>query len=174
MLKFFITFLFLINLSCAQKNILDSLNTIRSFQLIDSNNASSGYVNDRQFKYLKEYGFTHVISLLPGNQSREDSIVTSLGMTFTQIDVNWKEPTIVNVQNYFSDMKKYSGQKVFLHCMANMRASAFMFLYRTTQLKINIAEAKKALYEIWDPKENPKWDLLIKKSLEENGLDSQY
>ena len=48
-------------------------------------------------------------------------------MTFTQIEVIWNEPTTINVQNYFTDMKKYEGKKVFLHCMANMHASAFTF-----------------------------------------------
>ena len=117
MYKFFSVVLLICNFLSAQNGIIDSLNTIRAFQLVDSNNASAGYVKDNQFKYLKEFGFTHVISLLPGDQSHEDSIVTSLGMTFKQIEVNWNAPSITNVQNYFSDMKKYSGQKVFLHCM---------------------------------------------------------
>ena len=55
-----------------------------------------------------------------------------------------------------------------------MRASAFMFLYRTTQLGVKKTEAQTTLYEIWDPKKNEEWDKLIKKSLEVNGLDSKY
>jgi len=174
MYKFFLFVFLSLNLLLAQNNLSDSLSSIRAFQLVDSNNASSGYVKAGQFKFLKEYGFTHVISLIPGDHSKEDSIVTSLGMTFTQIEVIWKEPTVVNVQNYFSDMKKYSGKKVFLHCQANMRASAFMFLYRTTQLGVKTEEASKLMYEIWNPKENKKWDLLIKTVLEKNKLSSEY
>jgi protein tyrosine phosphatase (PTP) superfamily phosphohydrolase (DUF442 family) len=174
MYKFFIIFFLLSNILLAQNPLLDSLNTIRAFQLVDANNASSGYVTDEQFKYIKEFGFEHVISLLPGNQSHEDSVVTSLGMTFTQIEVNWKEPTVTNVQNYFSDMKKFSGKKVFLHCMANMRASAFMFLYRTTQLGIDKSSAAELMYDIWHPKDNEQWNTLIRTVLETNGLGSEY
>lgn len=169
----FSLFIFL-NISFAQNNLIDSLKAIRNFQFADSNNASSGYVQDDQFKFLKDYGFTHVISLLPGDQSKEDSIVTSLGMTFTQIEVIWNRPTSANVQNYFADMKKYKGKKVFLHCMANMRASAFMFLYQTTQLKVDKSKAKKLMDDIWNPKENEKWDRLIKTTLEKYGLGSRY
>ena len=158
----------------SQNNFKDSLFKIRAFQFADSNNASSGYINAEQFRLLKDYGFTHVISLIPGDQSKEDSIVNSLGMSFTQIEVIWKEPTVENVQNYFDDMKKYSGKKVLLHCIANMRASAFMFLYRTTQLGIEKDEAKKRMYEIWDPKENAKWDALINTVLQKNGLENSY
>ena len=174
MYNFFIVVILLSKILFAQDSLVDSLKTIRAFQFVDTINASSGYVSDKQFKYIKEYGFEHVISLLPGDQSYEDSVVSSLGMTYTQIEVNWKEPTVVNVQNYFSDMKKYSGKKVFLHCMANMRASAFMFLYRTTQLGVNKKTAGELMYEIWDPKNNNQWDNLIKTVLETYGLGSEY
>jgi len=174
MYKIFLFILLTSNFLFSQNSLLDSLQTIRAFQFADSNNASSGYVNVDQFKFLKDYGFTHVISLLPGDQHQEDSIVTSLGMTFTQIEVNWKKPTIENVQNYFNDMKKYSGKKVLLHCVANMRASAFMYLYRTTQLGIKKDEAKKLMNDIWDPKENEQWDNLIKTILKKEGLENIY
>ena len=148
--------------------------TIRAFQFADSINASSGYINAEQFRLLKDYGFTHIISLIPGDQSKEDSIVNSLGMTFTQIEVIWKEPTPENVQNYFNDMKKYSGKKVLLHCVANMRASAFLFLYRTTQQGMAVDEAGKLMFEIWNPHENETWNALIKSVLEKNGLPGSY
>lgn len=166
--------IFTLCFSYGQNADIDSLGKIRAFQFVDSLNASSGFVQQNQFIFLKNAGFKHVISLLPGDQSNEKSIVTSLGMTFTQIGVAWNDPTITDIETYFADMKKHTGEKVLVHCMANMRASAFMFLYRTTQMDVNKEKAATLMNAIWNPKENEKWNALIEQTLTKYGLGKDY
>jgi protein tyrosine phosphatase (PTP) superfamily phosphohydrolase (DUF442 family) len=156
----------------AQSAIIDSLNTIKAFQLIDHNLASSGLVTEKQFDFVKDYGFKHVISLLPGNQSREDSIVISKGMTFTQINVDWKNPTQENLKLYFDDMEKHKKDSILLHCQLNMRASAFTFLYRVIRLGEEKKLAKADLDSIWYPTDQ--WHLFIETSLRKYGVDPDY
>ncbi|BAZ39766.1 hypothetical protein NIES4101_57220 [Calothrix sp. NIES-4101] len=61
-------------------------------------------------------------------------------------------------------MDCHQNQKVLVHCAANMRVSACIYLYRCLQQGINENEAKQALYKIWKP--NEVWQILINHVLE--------
>ena len=43
------------------------------------------------------------------------------------------------------------NQKVWLHCAANMRVSAFVYCYRCAVLKQDPELAKKDLSKVWEP-----------------------
>ncbi len=150
----------------------DSLQTIRAFEQVNGRLASSGFVLDDQFRFIRDAGFSHVISLLPGDQSHEDSIVRSLGMSFTNIGVDWGRPTMKNLADYLDDMERHRDEKVYLHCEANMRASAFLFLYRVIRQGTDRMEAGKAMFAIWYPVNQ--WHRFIEKGLEKYGLDPEY
>ena len=150
----------------------DSLQTIRAFEQVSDSLASSGYVTDRQFRYIRDAGFSHVISLLPGDQSHEESVVTSLGMSFTNIGVDWNRPTMKNLDEYFRDMDLHRNEKVYLHCEANMRASAFLFMYRVIRQRVDRMEARVPMFAIWYPMNQ--WDQFIERGLEKYGLDPEY
>ncbi len=152
--------------------VVDSLNTIRAFQLVQDDLASAGYVKDHQFQFVRDYGFSHVITLLPGDQEDEKQVVQDLGMTFTQIPVEWRDPSMENLQAFVDDMKMHEGEKVFFHCQANMRASAFMYVYRVTQLGVPKTEAKKWMDEIWYP--TGTWHTFIEEGLKKYGADPEY
>ena len=49
-------------------------------------------------------------------------------------------------------MDMLKGKKVFLHCAANARVSAFVYLYRMARLGVDPAEARKTLNLLWEPK----------------------
>ena len=42
---------------------------------------------------------------------------------------------------------------MFVHCAANMRVSAFMFLYRVLYQRTAVADAERDLRAIWEPNE---------------------
>jgi hypothetical protein len=50
-------------------------------------------------------------------------------------------------------MKAYNQGKVLVHCRLNYRASAFTYLYQTTQLGVNESEAQSKMQAIWEPNE---------------------
>jgi predicted metal-dependent phosphoesterase TrpH len=48
-------------------------------------------------------------------------------------------------------MAQSENKKIWLHCAANMRVSAFLFRYRRDILKESAAIAKLDLDKIWQP-----------------------
>jgi protein tyrosine phosphatase (PTP) superfamily phosphohydrolase (DUF442 family) len=86
--------------------------------------------------------------------------VAQQGMTYVNIPVSWPEPSLEHLQQFFEVMRANQDRKVFVHCFANMRVSAFTYLYRTLELKDADAAARSDLLKIWDPFTNeqfPQW-----------------
>jgi len=74
-----------------------------------------------------------------------------LEMSFEQIEVDWHEPKLSDFQTFVKLMNKYKQDKVLVHCRLNYRASAFAYLYQTTQLGMDEAIAKPQLLSVWQP-----------------------
>ena len=60
---------------------------------------------------------------------------------------------------------------MFVHCFANMRASAFVYLYRTLVEGVPEAEARGTMSEVWDPGELEQWASLIERAQAEHGRE---
>ena len=138
-----------------------SLQQIKNFHFVSGNLASSGLLHLDDYQHIKQYGFKHVINLIPGDQSDERAQVKSFGMSYQQIEVIWDEPTLENFETFVNFMKSYGEDKVYVHCQLNWRASTFLYLYRVTQLGINKQDAIKDLRKIWKPSET--WQDYINK-----------
>ena len=152
-MKTFAFVLFLLaQISHAGDDLDKSLHEITNFRFVADNLASSGMLDLEQYKHIKAYGFEHVINLIPGNQIKERKHVQSLGLSYEQIAVDWGNPTAENFERFVELMKSYGDHKVYIHCEMNMRASAFVYLYRVTQLGVDEDEAKKDMLAIWTPK----------------------
>jgi hypothetical protein len=50
-------------------------------------------------------------------------------------------------------MDSLRGGKVWVHCVLNMRASAFVYLYRLINLGVPEEEAIAPMNEVWEPDE---------------------
>ena len=94
----------------------------------------------------------------------EKEVVENLGMHYVHIPVVWENPTLEDVEHFFSVMKANADKKTFVHCAANMRVSAFMYLYRCIHDRMSDEEAKKYLSQIWLPNET--WQKFIAQVLE--------
>ena len=68
-------------------------------------------------------------------------------------------------------MTTHQAQKRFVHCIANMRVSAFTFLYRHLVLGVPVDEARQTLHQIWEP--NPIWQQFIDEQLAAYGQVTQ-
>ena len=64
---------------------------------------------------------------------------------------------------FFDVMRANRDRKVFVHCFANMRASAFVYLYRTLEEGVPEPEARATMNEVWDPDEVQQWANLIER-----------
>ena len=139
-------------LSQAGSTVDKELHKITNFRFVSPQLASSGMLDLDSYQYIEAYGFEHVINLIPGNQIKERKHVQSLGLSYQQIAVDWGNPTLENFQQFVALMQSYGDAKVYVHCEMNMRASAFVYLYRVTELGVDAELAIKDMQAIWTPK----------------------
>ncbi|MDX1933362.1 MAG: protein tyrosine phosphatase family protein [Capsulimonadales bacterium] len=145
------------------------LTDIRHFILFADGTATAGQPTRDQFSEIAAAGYDVVINLaMPtsaGAIPDEAEVVTSLGMEYIALPVVWEAPTSADLERFFEAMAATQGRRRFVHCAANMRVSAFLFLYRVRKLGMVEAEAEKDLYRIWRP--TGWWEAFIEAHSEE-------
>jgi len=60
-------------------------------------------------------------------------------------------------------MERHASERIWVHCAANMRVSAFLGLYRTLRQGWPEAQAFALMREIWQP--DPVWSMFIASQL---------
>lgn len=144
-----------------------SLETIRNFQVVSDRLASAGQIGYDQIPLLLEEGYEVVVNLASADERRngkEGFLVAQSGLTYVHIPVDWEQPTLGDVEMFFDVMRANRDRKVFVHCFANMRASAFVYMYRTLVEGVPEAEALGTMSEVWDPSELRQWADLIERA----------
>ncbi len=96
----------------------------------------------------------------------ERGTVEELGMIYEHIPVIWEQPTPADLDAFFAAMARYAGRRIFVHCAANYRASAFILLYRVLRLGWRLEDALPDMRAIWDPAEYPAWQAFIEEMLD--------
>jgi protein tyrosine phosphatase (PTP) superfamily phosphohydrolase (DUF442 family)/chloramphenicol 3-O-phosphotransferase len=96
----------------------------------------------------------------------ERGTVAALGLIYEHIPVVWAEPTAADLDAFFTALTRHAGRRLFVHCAANYRASAFNMLYRVLRLGWRIEDARPDLDAIWDPAEYPQWQAFIEAALD--------
>lgn len=128
---------------------------------------TSGMPRAEQFAEIAQAGFRTVINLaLPTSDNalpNEGELVTRNGMTYIHIPVLFDAPQSRDFQKFRGFMGAAGEEPVFVHCAANMRVSAFMFLHRLHNARVSRAEAETDLRRIWEPDEV--WRALINENL---------
>ena len=71
-------------------------------------------------------------------------------MQYFHLPVDWERPSLNHLREFFSFMDSIQGQRVLVHCWANARASASVYLYRTLRQDEPEAEEGRVLCAIWD------------------------
>jgi protein tyrosine phosphatase (PTP) superfamily phosphohydrolase (DUF442 family) len=128
-----------------------SLTEIKNFRQVSPILASAGMPKAAKLAVLKHSGYQHVINLIPGDFSKQQHQVNALGMSFEQISVDWHEPKLEDFQKFVALMDQYQQDNVFVHCRLNYRASAFVYLYETTQLGKNEETSRRQMLSVWQP-----------------------
>ena len=97
----------------------------------------------------------------------ERGTVAALGLIYEHIPVVWAEPTAADLDAFFAAMDRHAGRRLFVHCAANYRASAFNMLYRVLRLGWRVEDAWPDMDAIWDPAEYPQWQAFLERALAE-------
>lgn len=140
---------------------------IYNFLKLSDSVATSGQPTESQFAAIKESGYQVVVNLaLPESSNalpNEQEIVESLGMEYVHIPVVWENPTLDDLARFFNIVEANADKSIFVHCAANMRVSAFMYLYRLLREQISNEQATQDLHQIWIPNEN--WQKFIQQAI---------
>ena len=112
---------------------MNLLEHIRNFLRIDDWLAMSGMPKPDDFAALRQAGFDLVINLaLPTSDNalpNEGELVSAQGMTYVHIPVKFDAPQPSDFERFTRVLDACAGQRVFVHCAANKRVSAFVFLH---------------------------------------------
>lgn len=137
---------------------MQSLYAIPAFLPLTDTLATSGQPSEAQFAAVREAGFTTVINLaLPQSSDAlpdEAATVRGLGMKYIAIPVVWEAPTVEDAHQFFAEMDALDArpdEKTLIHCVKNMRVSAFVYLWRITRKNWSHEDAARDLHRIWKP-----------------------
>jgi protein tyrosine phosphatase (PTP) superfamily phosphohydrolase (DUF442 family) len=130
---------------------------IRNYVLVSNRIASSGQPNELQFNDIAEAGYQAVINLaMPDAENaipEEGNIVSSLNMAYVQLPVPFNAPNLEHLKMFVGIMEALSDKKVWVHCVANKRASAFLYQYQRLIHEKSHDEAVEAMLPNWQPDE---------------------
>ena len=128
---------------------------------------TGGQPTEAQLAAIASAGYEVVINLAPheGESALPDErrTVEALGMTYEYIPVRWERPTVADLEAFFAAMERHGDRRLCVHCAANMRVSAFVFLYRVLRLGWRVEDALRDLHALWRP--NATWQAFVGKAL---------
>lgn len=160
---------------CQHAGMSTALAAIYKHRAIDDTLATSGQPTVAQLGAIATAGYTTVINLALHDDPRyslpdEPGTVRALGMTYVHIPVQFSAPTRADLQAFCDAMDAHHGERVWVHCAANLRVSAFLGLYRVLRQGAERESAFGLMRELWQP--DAVWSAFIADALE--GQDRRY
>jgi len=146
----------------------DALNSIYNHRAIDERLGSSGQPSVKQLGDIAAAGYTTVINLALHDDPRyalpdEAGTVAALGMRYVHIPVQFGTPTRGDLKAFFDAMDAHRNDKVWVHCAANMRVSAFLGLWWVLREQRGREQAFALMRDLWQP--NEVWTAFINDAL---------
>lgn len=142
---------------------------ILNLTLLSDRLASAGQPTREQFAKIAASGFKTIINLaLPTSENAipdEAELAHSLGMEYLHIPVIWELPQTEDLTRFMDAMDSLQGQKTFVHCAMNYRASAFIALWRVLRQGWPRHKAFAAQEQIWRLDDYPVWATFVEASL---------
>ncbi|MFA6630466.1 MAG: protein tyrosine phosphatase family protein [Sulfuricurvum sp.] len=133
------------------------LNNILNYMQITENIASSGQPLESEFAVIASAGYDVIINLaMPNSQNAipsEGHLVTSNNMIYIHIPVLFDAPELFHLESFINIMEIFADKKVWVHCVKNYRASAFLYHYLHVSRGFSDAEAQKVILPSWEPNE---------------------
>jgi protein tyrosine phosphatase (PTP) superfamily phosphohydrolase (DUF442 family)/ubiquinone/menaquinone biosynthesis C-methylase UbiE len=144
---------------------------VRDLTVLSDRLASAGQPTSEQFADIAAAGYQVVIDITTPNSPaalpEEGHLVRDQGMNYLYIPVSWEAPTIESLERFAGAMRAHRDARVFVHCTANLRASAFIYLYRTQFLGEPDEQARADMHRSWQP--NPNWSAFIERAQRQVG-----
>lgn len=159
------------SLSYADVILPEQLQGIKAVQQVDKHTLTAGLPSEAQIPQLKQAGVDMVINLMPDSTNKEyqneAELVKAAGMEYVAIPVDWQNPQMADVDKFFNVMLANQGKDIMVHCLANYRASAFVYLYEVTHLGKSDSKTMAKTMTPWGEDiqaslaQYPQWQTLI-------------
>lgn len=148
---------------------VSQLEAIHRYRQAAPNLATSGQPRAEQFNAIAAAGYEVVINLALHDDPRyslpdEPGIVRGLGLEYVHIPVKFDAPTAGDLELFFQAMETHRHGRIWLHCAANLRVTAFLGLYRHLREGWSERQAFELMNEIWQP--NQTWSSFIRSRLD--------
>ena len=134
----------------------DDLSHVYNYVLINGELATSGQPNEEELLAIGRAGYQKVINLAPTSVLEnsvidERGILASANVDYVHIPVDFKAPSEADFRKFVNELESTEPSRLWVHCAANMRVSAFIYRYRRDFLNQSAAEARSDLQRIWEP-----------------------
>jgi protein tyrosine phosphatase (PTP) superfamily phosphohydrolase (DUF442 family) len=118
--------------------------------------ATSGQPREEQFAAIAAAGYEVVINLALHDDPRyslpdEPATVRALGLDYVHVPVIFDAPTEQDLVAFFQAMDRFRGKRIWLHCAANFRVTAFLGLYRQLRDGWSHEDAFELMHDVWEP-----------------------
>ena len=128
---------------------------------------TSGQPNNKQLISIANGCYEAVINLAPnttieGRVINEEAILKSNNITYIHIPVDFNNPLDEDFNKFVAALEQNKHKKIWVHCAANMRVSAFVFKYRRDVLGLSPKNIEEDLEAIWVP--NKTWSSFLEKN----------
>ena len=148
---------------------MSKLAHITNFVQLTATVGTAGQPKADEFANVAAAGYDVVINLAMVDSehalSNEGTLVTSLGMTYINLPVNFKTPRPADVARFIRLMRGLEDQtsvsNIFVHCVVNFRVSAFMYHYLKLEKGYSDAAARSPMFEKWAPYMDEVWANLL-------------
>lgn len=151
---------------------MSAIEEIRDFRRISAHLVTAGQPTAEQLASVAAAGVEAVVNLLPENVERaladEADRVRALGMRYVHIPVEWEHPREADFDCFADTLRRYRRRRLFVHCAANLRVSAFLALYRSLYEGWSWTAATAELRRVWDP--DPVWSEFLARILRQRSL----
>jgi protein tyrosine phosphatase (PTP) superfamily phosphohydrolase (DUF442 family) len=116
--------------------------------------ATSGQPSERQLASIAAAGYEVVVNLGLHDDPRyslrnEAATVRALGLEYVHIPVQFGAPTESDLLKFCAAMDSCRGRRLWVHCAANYRVTAFLGLYRCLHEGWSEDEAFALQRDVW-------------------------
>jgi protein tyrosine phosphatase (PTP) superfamily phosphohydrolase (DUF442 family) len=133
-----------------------SVHDVYNFRQAAPDVATSGQPTEEQLGAIAAAGYNVVVNLALHDDPRyslrdEAASVRAFGLDYVHIPVQFGAPKEEDLLAFFDAMDRNSGRRVWIHCAANMRVTAFVGLYRVLRLGWTEGDAFSLMRTVWKP-----------------------
>lgn len=136
---------------------------IRNYHVVDEHIGTGGTPGSGAMEALSEDGYALIIDLREDIDSNEARDAMANGMSYIHVPVSWRSPDSEELEAFMLVMEANPEKKVFVHCAANYRASAMVYLYQVIGDGKDSDLAFEDVEAVWEP--NDTWREFIDESL---------